>query len=526
MHIFRFNRRQLSVFDEQALNLTYNQSAYQQYIDQTYDLAHFEDQMEKKVFSMEDRQRLVSALREQYNRIDTNTAVEESIESLLDTNTFTVTTGHQLSLFTGPMYFVIKIVHAIRLSEELKKQYPSNNFVPVYWMATEDHDFEEISSFEIFNKKLTWESSQTGAVGHFHIKELDAIKLELHSLFANHPTSEIHGLIDEFAGDNLAIATRRLVNRMFEEYGLVIIDGDDVELKKAFAPIVERELKEQFSEKSVLETNDRLKKEGVKLQVNPRDINLFYLNSNSRARIEKRGEVYFIDGRGDCSQEELIAELKDHPERFSPNVILRPLYQEMILPNLAYVGGLGEISYWLQLKGVFDRVGCPFPMLSVRNSVMWIDGVMNKRLDKLSLHIEDTFLELDQLKKTYLLEHVEEDLDFSTIDELTYQLSNEMLSVIGKVDPGKKPFAEAEQSRFQKQISAYKDKVIRFSKAKHDDAMKQLEAVKERLYPGNGLQERKVNFFSFCQDGDVKSKINFLHSAIEPFDGDFVVIVE
>lgn len=526
MHIFRFNRRQLASFDEQALNLTYNQSVYQDYIDQTYDLANFKEQIEKKKFSSVERERLVTALKEQYNGIIVNPKVESSINSLLDSTTFTVTTGHQLSLFTGPMYFVIKIMHTVRLAEELKKAYPSNNFVPVYWMATEDHDFEEIQSFEIFNKKFTWESSQVGAVGRFHIKDVEDIKLDLHGLFANHPDSEMHKLIDEFQGETLTVATRRLVNKMFEEYGLVIIDGDDTSLKSFFAPVVKKELEEQFSETSVLATNDCLKKEGVKLQVNPRKINLFYLEGSLRSRIEQKENAFFIEGKGECSHEELLRELEEFPKRFSPNVILRPLYQELILPNLAYVGGLGEISYWLQLKGVFDKMSCTFPMLAVRNSIMWVDPAMSKRLDKLSLHLEDTFLDIDKLKKAYLLEHAEADLDFTVLDQLIYQLSNEMLSIISAVDPAKKTFAEAEQARFQKQLNSYKDRVIRFSKAKNEDAMKQLETVKDRLFPGNGLQERKVNFFSFCQDGEVSSKINFLHSAIDPFNGDFVVIVE
>lgn len=514
------------MFDEQALNLCYQQDSYQQYLNLTFSIDHFEKQIQSKKVDHETRVRLVNSLNKQYQGITVSAKVEEQINSLSDPNTFTVTTGHQLSLFTGPLYFVIKIVHTIKLAEELNQKYPNNHFVPVYWMATEDHDFEEIRSFEIFNRTMTWDSEQTGAVGHFNLHDLGALKEDLHGLFGNHPEGEIHKLIDTFDGVNLAEATRKLVNAMFQEFGLIIIDGDDSALKDSFASVVERELTAQFSEKEVLKTSQQMKVDGLKIQVNPREINLFYLNGKIRSRIEKREENYFIEGIGIKTKEELLTELKEHPQRFSPNVILRPLYQEMILPNLTYVGGLGEISYWLQLKGVFDAVNCPFPMLSVRNSIMWVDGAMKNRLDKLGIHIEDTFVDIDQLKKNYLIEHAEVELDFTQLDELNNRLTEEMSIIIDKVDPGKKAFAEAEQTRLSKQVSAYKDKVIRFSKAKHDDTMKQLEVVKDRLFPGNGLQERKVNFFNFCSDGDVQSKIAFLHSAIDPFDGDFVVIIE
>lgn len=526
MQVFRFHRQLTHCFDDQQLNMVYNQEAFTPFIRQPFVPGNLESQIDARELSVETRQILRDALMDQYRGTEGSDATLAHIQALGNAHTFTVTTGHQLSAFTGPLYFVLKIMHAIRLSEELQRLYPEHHFVPVYWMATEDHDFEEIRGLEIFGKTLQWNTEQQGAVGRFQTREMEALKQEIGNLFANHPEAEIHAALDSYRGDTLAEATRNLVNHLFGHYGLVIIDGDDPKLKRIFAPLMRKELETHFSEAAVQATSDLLKREGGKIQVNPRPVNLFYLGDNFRARIEPDGDGYLIEGRGRVAGAELLEELEQHPERFSPNVILRPLYQEMILPNLVYIGGTGEIAYWLQLKGVFDAAGCIFPLLSVRTSVMWVESGVSRRMEKINLHIEDVLHPTDQIKRNYILQHTEESPDMEALNAATGQLTALMEDMVMQIDSSKQAFVEGEKVRLQKQMDAFQDKVVRFSKARHEEAMKHIEFVRERLFPGDGLQERKACFFSFSPDGNFSERLKFLHRNMDPFNGDLLVIRE
>lgn len=528
MEKFKVNREKINQVGQQHLNLVYSQEKFSKYINKSYELESFKSQIEekKKSYLYSQREELVQVLSDQYSQVKNTGKVQENIELLKRENTFTVATGHQLSLFTGPLYFILKILHVIKLSEKLKKEFPSQNFVPIYWMATEDHDFEEIQTMNLFGKPFTWYSEQNGPVGRFKLQGLGQVREEIKAMFSNHPDADINSLIETYHGENLADATRNLVHELFKKYGLIIIDADNTKLKKMFAPTIKKELLESFSFNAVEETNKQLIIDGSKIQVNPREINLFYILDGFRKRIIKENGVYTIDGMPSFSEEEMLAELDKNPERFSPNVILRPLYQEMILPNLAYVGGAGELSYWLQLKGVFDAVKCTYPMIGIRNSVLWIDGATSKKMTKINLEIDDLFETKDALKKGFVKNNSEGKLDFEAIDQLQKSLSDEINRLVTSIEPSMKGYASAEDSRLIKQMESLKAKLIKTSKSKHESSLKTIDQVIDKLFPNGGLQERNVNFFSFCPDGDYKSALNMLYNCIDSAEKDLIIIKE
>ncbi len=511
-------------FSEQHLSLVYNQQSFEKFITEPFSKDALMRQVERKSaqFGSGSRMNLQNALKAQYEGIPTSDLVTKNIESLALENTFTITTGHQLSLFTGPMYFVIKILHVLKMCDAMNKEFPQFNFVPVYWMATEDHDFEEIQSCSIFNNKITWESSQKGPVGLFDLEGLDDVKEQLHDLFKNNPDGEIHRLIDSLDGKNYAEAMRNLVNELFGNRGLLIIDGDDPILKKSFVPIFRKELESGFAEPQVNLVTSELLKEGGKDQVMAREINLFYNEKGLRSRIQRGPDGLFAEGKGALDLEALLSD----PQKVSPNVILRPLYQEFVLPNLAYIGGGGEISYWLQLKGVFDAAEVVYPLIQVRNSVVWFDRGTKGKLDKIGASVSDVFKNEDAWKKEYVQENAGDDLDMSGIDSGLENLKNELSSVILGIDPNKEQFLKAELARIEKQVDGMKDKAVKFSKGQHDQAMKAIEFVKSRINPNGGLQERSVNFFQFCNTGDVQPVIDQLYAGLQPFNGDLVFLVE
>ena len=365
----------------------------------------FGKQIELKSKETTNRKLLVKVLQEQNRSLKLSEASQNNIALLELENTFTVTTGHQLCLLTGPLYFLYKIITTINLAEQLTKKHPNQNFVPIYWMASEDHDFEEVSFLNIFGKKVKWESDQSGAVGSFKNTGLGSVSEKLKTILGESENAkELLNLFESsyLKHTNLTDATRYLVNELFGKYGLVIIDGNNSELKKQFLSVAEADIFENKTFEAVQATNNELKKH-YKLQINPRKINFFYLSKGVRERIVKIGERYEIKNTDLVFTEtELRNQLKNYPERFSPNVVLRPLYQETILPNLAYIGGGGELGYWVQLKSAFESYNLTYPILALRNSALLVSKSESKKISKLGLEVKELFNTKDEIIKTYL----------------------------------------------------------------------------------------------------------------------------
>ena len=423
-------------------------------------LENFEAQIKEKnrSFSAQSRTVLSNTVKQQYKNFNLSRVTSKNIESLNLENTFTVTTGHQLNLFTGPLYFLYKIISTINLTKQLKETYPKYNFVPIYWMASEDHDFDEINYFNFRGKKIQWNSNQTGAVGHFNTEGLDAVFSVISLEFGEGKNAEqLKTWFKEgyLKHSNLADATRYLANELFGEYGLVIIDADDRELKRLFIPQMTKEMLEQTAFKTVSETNKKLEDLELKIQVNPREINLFYIKEGLRERIvETDGTYSVLDSDISWSENELIAHLKEMPERFSPNVIMRPLYQEVILPNLCYIGGGGEMIYWLQLKSNFEAQNVTFPILLLRNSALIKTTKQAEKLEKLNISNKDLFLDRHAFinKKVRKISNI--DIDFS--DQIAH-LESQFKSLFDLAEQTDKSFIGAVKAQEVKQLKGLKN---------------------------------------------------------------------
>jgi bacillithiol biosynthesis cysteine-adding enzyme BshC len=413
------------------------------------------------------------------------------MESLKEETTFTVTTGHQLTIFTGPLYFIDKSVTVINACKQLKATYPQYNFVPIYWMASEDHDFEEISYFNLGGQKYTWDTDQTGAVGHFDPSSLEAL---IKKMPGDHPLFEKAYL----SHNTLADAARYYVNELFGKEGLVVIDADDRSLKASFSQVIEDDLFVHSAEKLVGKDTKQLQSIGYKTQVHAREINFFYLDGNIRSRIEKEGDNYtVVDTDLRFSTEEIKRLIKETPEKFSPNVILRPLYQEMILPNLAYVGGPSEAVYWLQLKSVFTHFSEAFPILMPRNFALIIDQLSHRKYEKSDRTLAELFLPSQEVEQRIVSEHTNKEL--SLVDELasiasTYATAQSKAETI---DPTLVQHLEALQTRTEKLLNNAQKKMYRAEKRQHTDKIGQYQTVKSVLFPKGNLQERTSNFLNF-----------------------------
>ena len=474
-------------------------------------IENFANQIErKKSFPLENRKLLADVLTHQYKDLIISDSVKQNLAALRDEKTFTVTTGHQLNIFTGPLYFIYKIVTVINACKKLKAAYPAYHFVPIYWMASEDHDFEEISYFKLYGKKYTWQTSQKGAVGRF---SCDGLK----ELIQNIPGDSTIFKEAYTKQKTLADAVRYYVNKLFGEEGLIVVDADNRELKKILAPVMSDDLFHHTAKKLVEQTNVALHREGYSAQVFARDINFFFLDAGVRERIERTQNSFSLaDGSKKFTEEEIKNIIQNTPEQLSPNVILRPLYQEMILPNLAYVGGPAENVYWLQLKKVFENYNTPFPILLPRNFAMVMDAPTSRKFTKSEMEMSDLFLAKPDLLNQFVKKHSGHKLQLNRERESFEMFFNLIRQNAEKVDQTLGGLVAAESKRTQNSISKIERKLLKAEKRFQSDKLRQVEEVKDILFPNDSLQERTDNFLNFYQADPhfIKSIIQ----KIDPFD--------
>lgn len=513
-------------FNEKQRLFTENQAALSAWIQRPFSKEAFLEQLTEKqaVYGSVQRYILQEGLVELYADVLRSEQVQTNIEKLSQANCFTVTTGHQLSLATGPLFFLYKILHVIKQCEELKVSYPNYEFVPVYWMASEDHDFAEIQSVQLFQQILKWDRSNGGAVGRMNLDGLETVISEIHTKFQNHPDSEIHTLMDAMSGETYGKAFFQFVNELFGHYGLIIMDGDLPLWKEAFSPLLKQELITGFSSKAVEQTNQSLSQAGLPLQVEAKDTNVFYLSPEKRERIQ-RTETGFQIGSKELDTESILEALKNHPESFSPNVVLRPVYQEFLLPNLCYVGGPGEFMYWLQLKDVFQEAKVLFPLIQARTSILLLEEKNWNEWQTMGFTTQDLWRNPMELKQEFLEREGSKAIDFSELDELTLKLSSKWTQLTHEVDSNQVSMVEAELTRISKQLFQLKDRLEKIRKGKFDKQLKMIDAISAKCLPKGEPQERSSNLFSFCADGHVYARIEHIKSEMDPFLSDFQFIL-
>ncbi len=481
-------------------------------------LENFKSQIENKNFTHECRKNLVEALQKQYRNMPITPNVIANIERLLDSKTYTVTTGHQLAVFGGPLYFIYKIITTINTAKELAKNYPDYKFVPVFWMASEDHDFEEINHFHLFGKTWVWESNQKGAVGRMNVEGLDKLVDSLPEKVAVFEKAYKEKR-------SLAEATRYFIHELFGEDGLVIVDGDDPFLKKEFAIHVKDELENKVSYSLVTNTSTEIQKLGYSTQVNPREINLFYLDGDIRERIVYDGARYRVNNTSLVFSKEEISKLVDsNPEKFSPNVILRPLYQEVILPNLAYIGGPAEVIYWLQLKAVFEHHKIAMPIIMPRNFCLFLSKSNKAKLEKLNLRVEELFLTDEKYKSILVAKYAEEDFSLEVELKKLAAVFENIKEKAGKIDKTMEPVTMAELQKGIKGIQDLEKKLKKIEEKKNEGMIVQASQLKSKLFPHGSLQERYDNYLNFQLNNPKfieQLKMNF-----NPFDYSFYVLSE
>lgn len=448
------------------------------------------------------RKVLVEEFKKQYSKAKVPGALEKNIDSLLSANTFTITTAHQPNIFTGPLYFIYKILHTIKLAGHCKNLLPQFDFVPVYYMGSEDADLDELGHIYLGGQKLEWKTKQTGAVGRMkvdkeYIKLMELVSGQLAVLpFGNEVLSLIKDCYRE--GEMIQDATFKLVNALFGEYGLVVLIPDNAALKKQMENVFADDLLNQTPSLVVEKTAEKLQGAGYKMQANPREVNLFYLKDNIRDRMVKGSDQFITHGsRLRFTEKEILDEVKEHPERLSPNVILRGLFQGTILPDIVYIGGGGEIAYWLQLKDLFEHYKVPYPVLVLRNSFLIVEKKWQEKISKLGFTVEDFFLPEQELMNSLVARETKNEIrlngNFTDAEKLYESLKKQAAAV----DISLAQHVEALKAQSLYRLQELEKKILRAEKRKFTDQQRQIHTIKEKLFPKNGLQERIDNFMYY-----------------------------
>jgi len=455
-----------------------------------------------------DRAVLADVLAEQNDAWGGGAVAQRNVEALRDPETVAVVTGQQVGLFTGPLYTIYKTITTLQLAEEWAEQ-TGRTVVPVFWVEGEDHDFEEIATSRVLRRNevvsLTYApdvDDNPGAVGRLALT--DAIDDVLDRLDETLPDSDFKPAVMERVraayrpGTRLEDAFAHLLRSLFEDEGLVFMNPDDARLKALTRPLFRRELEDPETPAARVEaTSQALRERGYHAQVHARPTNLFWLEDDGRYPIDRADDGGFTlryDGRS-FSRADLLDRLDATPERFSPNVVLRPLMQDHLLPTAAYVAGPGEVSYFAQYGDVYDWAGLEMPLIHPRASVSLVEGKVQKVLDKYDLTVCDFRSQLEALFQEVVVDTMEVDVD-AVFDEATTQMHralNGLKPEVGAVDQTLTSSAEAARAAIVEEMEELKQRTVRAEKRHHDEVRAQLEKAQANLRPTGALQERTVN---------------------------------
>lgn len=473
------------------------------------------------------RKVLADALLSQYQAMDssfeerpTNREVWQNIEALRDEQTLTVTTGHQLQLFGGVHFFWYKLVDTVLLAQRLQKERGGKKVVPIFWMASEDHDFEEIRRISIEGRMWEWQSAQFygQAVGRLNPAELQGLLEQLRQRLA---TSQ-HG---EFLADWLesahlnhatyALTYRQLVHQMLGRYGMVVIDADEAALKAQAKSLFTADILDQHIGQAVSAQSAALEAQGYKTQVTAHPVNQFLHHKEGRKRIMAQGGYFTLKETPSVkwSTQQMEEAIEHQPAQFSPNVITRPMLQELLLPNVAYFGGPGEVAYWLQLRDGFEAAGIFFPVVLPRNSAFWLTGNARRKLRQLDLPPEAFFQNQERLKARFIEDQPEVKAFYQQWGQ-TRKAAQALHAEAEKLPEELKKVSASEVQGALHQLDAAARRLRRRARQHHSVALNRLEQVSAELFPGGVPQERAESFMPYYRLFDDR----YFHTLLEAFD--------
>lgn len=493
-----------------------------------------------------DKNILIDILKHQNVTFGGDEYTAANIEKLSGEHTFAVVTGQQVSLYTGPLYTILKTITAVKLAKDLHERFPQFNFVPVFWLEAEDHDIDEADHTYIIDRqneliRIGFEQQEnnseenikrsTPPVGTTVFGEvINSINEQLRSsLIDTDFKDKIMNLVTKhYREDNdYKTAFAGLMNEIFKGYGVIFIDPSDIEIKRLLKPVFEKELTSSPKLcESIITQSAELEKH-YDLQVKPKVINMFFLHNNNRLLIEPRdgGKFALKNSKRRFENDELMNLLEESPELFSPNVVLRPVCQDYLLPTAAYIGGPGEISYFAQLKPAYRHYDITMPVIFPRVSASIVESKISKFLNNFNVKFEDIFHHsflvskvVDKLSEVKIEDEIGKYTD--EINKIFYDMKNMTV----KVDQALLNIVDNMKEKTKQNLEQFRGKLINAQAKKSETTTTQIDKVTNNIYPNHNLQERVINILYFLNkydDSFIKKLFhetdvnNFNHQVIE-----------
>jgi len=493
-----------------------------------------------------DKNVLIDILKQQNVGFGGTEQTASNIELLRKEDTFAVVTGQQVGLYTGNLYTMYKTITAVKLAKNLKERFPQFNFVPVFWLESEDHDLEESNHINIINNqnelvRIGFESDETlgddetsrkssKPVGSIKFGEMiNSINEQLRSSlldtdFKNKIMDVVTSCYKE--GNDYKTSFALMLNKLVGDYGIVFIDPSDTEVKKLLMPVFEKELRTSPRMcENIITTSAEIEKH-YDLQVKPKVINLFFLHNENRLAIEPRegGKYALKNSKRRFENEEMFQTLQENPELFSPNVVLRPICQDYLLPTVAYIGGPAEISYFAQLKPAYTHYELTMPVIFPRASVSVIEGKISKFMNNYDVKFEDIFhRNLLVSKVVEKLSEVKVEDEISKFTDDLNKIFYDMKNMTAKVDQSLLNTIDNMKERLKQNIDMLKNKLINSQAKKSEVTTGQIDKVTNNIYPNENLQERIINITYFLNKYDF-TFIKKLYHEIDPLNFNHQVI--
>lgn len=460
------------------------------------------------------RKEVVACLRiynEQYNSYE---AVRASLDRLERPDALVVVGGQQSGLFTGPMLVIYKAATIIKAAREAEERL-GRPVIPIFWIAGEDHDWDEVNhtyvlandprAVKIKLNKQPERRSSASAIKVDAAEWKQAMMDIEHSLPDSEHKADImhmieHGLTDSYG---LSEAFAKLLGLLFGTYGLVLLDSADPSLRKLEASIFRRLVQYNDElEQAYRKAAARIVDYGYHLQADVHEggANLFYIHEGERLLLFKQGGL-FTDRRGlvALTKEELLKEIDIHPERFSNNVLTRPLMQDSLFPVLASVLGLGEITYWAITRDAFSVLEMQMPILLPRMSFTLVEPGVEKYMLKYELDFAQVRDGLEERKKQWLAAQDQLGMQglFSEVKEAFARIYKPLIQQAGLIEKGLLPIGETNSKKIMGQIAYLETKVQEALLRQNETALRQWDRIEWSLFPLGQPQERVYTIFHF-----------------------------
>jgi len=529
MKITNLSFEKVNQFSDRDKAYQSNDQRLRNFYKYTPSIEAFPDVIKQKSNQEIDRGLLADTIRSTYGSMKISQKLDQNIALLREPNTFTITTAHQPSLLTGPLYYTFKICSVLNLCIQLNEKYPEYNFIPVFVSGGEDHDFEEINHFKLYNKTINWHLDHNSEpTGRLALDNFDAVFTEMDQSLRSESAARTileKAIAFKASSKTYSVFVQELVNLLFGEFGLVFINMDQKAYKGSFKSFISKEILESKSKPLVVDQQTKLEEAGFPPQAHVREINFFYFTDDGqRRRVEKTGNDFnIVDTDLKFTESEMKSLINEQPERFSPNVVMRPIYQEYILPNLAYIGGGGELAYWLERKTQFEAFNIPYPMLIRRNSAMLVDHSSKKVLGKLGLKINDVFKSKNDLVNLFLNENSGDEFSLSNAETQIDKVFKEISEKFDELDKSLVPRVEAEKVKTLKTIAGLESRLKKVIKQRSENDLAKIEKLYGRLMPSNNLQERQRNILDYLDQYDL-TLISDLIKVLDPMDKHFKII--